>query len=97
MIVLTFKAKAFPEDIRELIHSLKSMLEHVRKLEGCLDCICYQSVEDANEVCFVEHWFSKAALEEHLKSDLYGAIQGAFKVLTEDGATIEQTEVTYSS
>jgi quinol monooxygenase YgiN len=83
MIILTFKAKAVPENCSELLQSLTTMLEHVRKLKGCLSCYCYRSVEDDCEFFFVEQWATQEHLNAYMRLDLYSAIQGAFKVLTE--------------
>ena len=101
MIILTFKAKAAPENCSELLQSLTSMLEHVRELKGCLSCYCYRSVEDDCEFCFVEQWATQEHLNAHMRSDLYGAIHGAFKVLTEhfkaELTTAEDTIQLYTS
>ncbi len=83
MITLTFKAKAPLESCNELLQTLTAMLEHVRNIEGCLSCYCYRSVEDDREFCFVEQWATQEHLNAYMRSDLYSAIQGAFKVLTE--------------
>ncbi len=88
MIILSFKAKAVPESCGELLQALNSMLEDVRDLEGCLSCCCYRSVEDDGDLFFIEQWATQKHLDEHMRSDLYGAIQGAFRVLTE-GSRIE--------
>lgn len=90
MFVLTVKAKATPEDCNELLQSLRSMREHVRKMDGCLSCECYKSIEDNNDIYFVERWATQKDLSAHMRSDLYSAIQGAFKVLTAC-ATVEMT------
>ena len=101
MIILTFKAKAVPENCSELLQSLTTMLEHVRKLKGCLSCYCYRSVEDDCEFCFVEQWATQEHLNAYMRSDLYSAIQGAFKVLTEhfeiELTTAEDTIQLYTS
>ena len=92
MIILTLKAKAVPENCGELLQSLTTMLEHVRKLKGCLNCHCYRNDEDDCEFCFVEKWSIQEHLDTHMRSDLYSAIQGAFKVLSEQ-SEIEVTRV----
>ncbi len=83
MIILSLKGKAIPESCGELSQALNSMLEDVRDLEGCLSCCCYRSVEDNDHFFFVEQWATQKHLDEHMRSDFYGAIQGAFKILTE--------------
>ncbi len=83
MIILTFKAKAVPENCRELLQSLTTMLKHVRKLKGCLSCYCYRNVEDDCKFSFVEQWATQEHLNAYMRSDLYSIIKGAFKVLTE--------------
>ena len=101
MIILTFKAKAAPENCSEFLQTLTTMLEHVRKLKGCLSCYCCRSVEDDCEFCFVEQWSTQEHLNAYMRSDLYGAIQGAFKVLTErfeiELTTAENTTHLYTS
>ena len=83
MIILTFKAKAALENCKELLQTLTAMLEHVQKIEGCLSCYCYRSVEDECEFFFVEQWATQEHLNTYMRSNLFSAIQGAFKVLTE--------------
>lgn len=92
MIVLTFRAKAAPENCTELRQSLGSMLKRVQKLEGCLSCHCYRSIEDDCDFFIIEQWASQKHLNAHMCSDLYSAIQGAFRVLT-DGFKIELARI----
>ena len=59
------------------------------------------SVEDDCEFCFVEQWVTQEHLNAYMRSDLYSAIQGAFKVLTEhfeiELTTAEDTIQLYTS
>ena len=98
MIVLTLKAKATPENCRELLKSFTTMLKHVRNLDGCLHCCCYRNIENDREFCFIEKWKTQEHLGTYLQSDLFGAMHGALKILT-DSSEIEVStldESTYS-
>ena len=92
MIVLTLKGKAAPDNCGELLQSLTTMLGHVRQFKGCLNCHCYRSVENEYEFCFIEQWSTQENLNTYIHSDLFGAIHGAFRILT-DPSEIEMTAV----
>ncbi len=90
MVIFSLKAKAAPEHCSELLHFITSILKSVRLLEGCLECHCYQSVEDECSFYLVERWLNHACLKSHLNSDIYRTISGAFKVLA-GGVKVELT------
>lgn len=90
MIVFSIRAKTDPQYSSELLHFITSILEEVRRLDGCLGCHCYQSVEDDCSFYLIERWSDYEELQLHIDSELYSAISGAFKVLA-GGAEVELT------
>jgi len=90
VIFFSIRAKTAPQHCSELLHFITSILEDVRLLDGCLECHCYQNIEDDCSFYLIERWSKRKYLESHLHSDLYSAISGSFTVLA-GGAKVELT------
>ena len=75
--------KVVPEKRAELLQTLRSMTEEIRKEKGCISCFFYQDVENENIFSVIEEWKTKEELESHLKSDMFGALIGTKSLLAE--------------
>jgi len=73
-----------PEKLKEMLQTLKAILEPIRHEAGCISCSCYLDVEAENSICFMEEWQGSADLNAHLLSAHFGVLAGAMKLLVEE-------------
>ena len=83
MIEATIKMKVVPEKRAELLQTLRSMTEEIRKEKGCMSCYFYQEVENENIFSVIESWKTQEELDSHLKSDMFSALIGTKSLLAE--------------
>ncbi len=87
MFLLQIQGTILMEKQKEFKQSLDFLMIEVSEL--CYECKKSEGEEDGRHY-FNSYWKSKKKLDEFLKSDIYKAIVGAFKVLgTYEGTTIQ--------
>jgi quinol monooxygenase YgiN len=59
------------------------LLDKIRHEKGCLRCNVYQDMENENAFIFIEEWKTEAHLDKHLRSDRFGVLIGAVKLLSD--------------
>ena len=69
MILATLKMVVRSERRRDLLETMRGMLEPVRVERGCLSYRLYEDVEDRNTFVLVEEWKTQKDLESHLRTD----------------------------
>lgn len=83
MLEATIKMKVIPKKRSELLQTLRSMTEKIRKEKGCMNCSFYQDVDNENIFRIIEEWKTQEELDSHLKSDMFGALIGMKSLLIE--------------
>lgn len=81
MIETTIKMTVPAEKRKEVLQTVKAILGPIRLERGCISCNCYVDVEDDRVLFIEESWKSKEDLEEHLRSDHFGVLNGAMRLL----------------
>lgn len=81
MVRLTICMRARPEKAQELVQTLSAMAEAIRRSPGCAGCDLLRSAADADEFCLFEEWTCREHLDDHLQSELFGALLGATSLL----------------
>ena len=81
MIEATINMEAVPEKRVELVQTLRSMTEEIRKEKGCMSCYFYQAVENENIFSLIESWKTQEELDIHLNSDMFSALIGTENLL----------------
>ena len=90
MFLLQIQGNILVEKQKEFIQSIDYLLIQVSEL--CYECKKIEKGENGR-YDFNSYWKSKKQLDEFLKTDLYKAIVGAFKVLgTYEGTIIQKTK-----
>jgi len=84
MIDATIKMTVPPEKQKEVLQTFKAILGPIRRERGCISCNCYVDIEVENIIFFKEEWKSSAELDTHLRSNHFGVLIGAMKLLTKD-------------
>jgi len=75
------KMKVPAEKRKEVLQTLRAILGPIRRERGCVSCNCYVDVEDEGVLLFEEKWKTREDLENHLRSDHFGVLNGAMKLL----------------
>jgi quinol monooxygenase YgiN len=83
LIETTIKMNVFPEKRSELLQTLRSMIEAIRKEKGCMSCFFYQDLDNENIFRVIEEWTIQEELDSHLKSEIFGALIGMKSLLVE--------------
>jgi len=67
----------------EFLQNADFVLNGLRTTKDCLRCDFYQDYENENIFCFVQEWKSRRVLDDYLRSNDFGVLLGAAKVLSE--------------
>jgi len=81
MIVLSGRIEAHPAERRELFQALLAWTATTRKDAGVLAAHVYEDLEAPAAFNLVSEWRTPSALDAHLRSDAFGVLLGALKVL----------------
>jgi quinol monooxygenase YgiN len=84
MIETTIKMTVPVEKKKEVLQTVKAILGPIRGERGCISCNCYMDVEDESVLFFEEEWKTREDLENHLRSDHFGVLNGAMRLLRVD-------------
>lgn len=68
-ILVTLRMIVQPEKRRDLLETMRAMLEPARVERGCLSYRLYEDVEDRNTFVLVEEWETRKDLETHIRTD----------------------------
>jgi quinol monooxygenase YgiN len=83
MIVSSTKISVIPENRKEFLQTLLSLIDRVRSEKGSISHNVYQDVEDENAFVIIEEWETQADLDNHLRSDRFGVLLGALSLSSE--------------
>jgi quinol monooxygenase YgiN len=81
LIEATIKMTVPVEKRKEVLQTVKAILGPIRREHGCISCNCYVDVEDENVLFFEEAWKIREDLENHLRSQYFGVLSGAMRLL----------------
>jgi quinol monooxygenase YgiN len=81
MFEAIIKMKVPAEKRKEVLQTLRAILGPIRRERGCVSCNCYVDVADESVLLFEEEWKTREDLENHLRSDRFGVLNGAMKLL----------------
>lgn len=82
-MILTFiKMNVRPEKRKELRQTIRSIVQEVRKENGCVDSTFYQNSENENDFFLFEEWENRQVLDDHLRSARFTVLIGARSLLS---------------
>ena len=81
MILVIIRMKVLAEKRKELSQTIVSLIDSLRKEEGCRRCDFCQSMEDENELSIFEEWDTREELNRHFKSERFRVLRGAMNLL----------------
>jgi quinol monooxygenase YgiN len=80
MIIGTIKILPPPNRRADVIEVLRSVQGPVLAQPGCTACQILEEQDPEPAIVFIERWESQAALELHLRSEMYRRILGAIEL-----------------
>ena len=83
MIVVRMTMTVLPEKRLEMLQTLRSMIGPVEREAGCLSYSVFSDIRNENSFCILEMWKNREYLEQHMVSNLFGALLGAKVLLCE--------------
>ena len=69
MILSTLNMIVRPEGRRDLLETMRSMLEPARVERGCLSYHLYEDIENRDAFLLLEEWETQDDLERHISKD----------------------------
>lgn len=81
MIEATIKMTVPVEKRKEVLQTIKAILDPIRRERGCISCYCYVDVQDESVLFFEVVWETREDLENHLRSHYFGILNGAMRLL----------------
>ena len=81
-IVSTAKVGVRPENRKELTLTIASLLDLIRKEEGCRTYTCYTETNDRDSFILIGEWETREAWNRHLHSDNFAVLIGSLKLLS---------------
>lgn len=81
MIETIIKMTVSVEKKKEVLQTVKAILDPIRRERGCISCNCYVDVENEYILFIEEEWKTREDLEYHLRSDHFGVLNGAMSLL----------------
>lgn len=81
MISMMIRMNVIPEKRLEFLQAVTSLMDSIRKENGCRCCGLYQSVGDANEFFLLGEWETVEDLCKHLRSEVFKVLLGAMTLL----------------
>ncbi|KPK30468.1 MAG: hypothetical protein AMK69_03075 [Nitrospira bacterium SG8_3] len=83
MIVSSTVISVPSENRKEFLQTLHLLLGGIRGEQGCIKYNVYQDVENQKVFILIEEWETQADLDRHLRSDKFGVLLGALKLLSD--------------
>jgi quinol monooxygenase YgiN len=83
MILALIRMKVLPEKHMELSQTIVSLMGSIRTEKGCNRCDFCQSMENENQLFFLEEWDTQENLKRHLKSGRFKVLREAMNLLRE--------------
>ena len=83
MHLMTLELIPLADKREALLDILLSVRERTQTKSGCLRCAFYSGCGGNNTILYVEQWYSKGELLQHIQSDLYRRILVAMELAGE--------------
>lgn len=81
MIVNTARVSVSPENRMELLQTIWSLLEPIRREKGCMAYRFYEEAGEENSFVLIGEWETRDDLESHLHSGNYAVLHGSIMIL----------------
>jgi quinol monooxygenase YgiN len=83
VILVTLKMIVQPEKRRDLLETIRGMLEPARVERGCLSYRLYEDIENRNAFVLLEEWATQEDIERHIRTDNQRGLLALMDLLSE--------------
>ena len=83
MIIVRIGLIPLPENQKEVMQTLLSMVESTGKERGCRSHHVLRDIEDENVFCLIDEWETREDLDQHIRSAKFGVLLGTKSLLCE--------------
>lgn len=83
MLLTTIKMHGRPEKRKEIMQTIRGLVEQVTKEKGCLEANIYQDIEDKDTLYLFEEWRTLDDLEKNKTSKTLSVLLGLESLLSE--------------
>ena len=83
MIIVRIGLIPLPENQKEVMQTMLSMVESTRKERGCRSHHVLRDIEDENVFCLIDEWETREDLDHHIRSAKFGVLLGTKSLLCE--------------
>ena len=83
MIIVRIGLIPLPENQKEVMQTMLSMVESTRKERGCRSHHVLRDIEDENVFCLIDEWETREDLDQHIRSAKFGVLLGTKSLLCE--------------
>ena len=81
MIIVRISMQALMEKRTEIMQTLLSMIEPVRKERGCLSYDVFYGIDGQRVFNLIEEWETREDLDRHIRSDRFSVLLGTKSLL----------------
>jgi len=82
MVVNTSRITVYPDKRAEFFQTVTQLLEHIKRLKGCLTFHIYVDPTDENSSLLMSEWETESDLNNYLHSADFAILHGAITVLS---------------
>jgi len=83
MVILTISVNAPSSKRNEFLSACQLITDKTRQEKGCMGCSFSQDIDNENLINIEETWERRSYLDDHFRSDIFSALLGAVKLLSE--------------
>jgi len=88
MVVNTSRITVYPEKRAEFFQTVTQLLEHIKRLKGCLTFHLYVDPADENSSLLMSEWETELDLNNYLHSTDFAILHGAITVLSSHSSDV---------
>ncbi len=83
MMIVTMTFNVHPEKHLEVLQTLLSLMEPLRKEPGCRSCAAFCDIEEENRFILLEEWETRNEMNNHIRSQPFDVLLGTKTLLSE--------------
>jgi quinol monooxygenase YgiN len=83
VIIVRLGLIPLPENQKEVMQTLLSMVDSTGKERGCRSHHVLRDIEDENVFCLIDEWETREDLDQHIRSAKFGVLLGTKSLLCE--------------
>jgi quinol monooxygenase YgiN len=83
VIIVRIAMNVLPENQKEVMQTLLSMIESTGNERGCLSHHVFRDIGDENVFSLIDEWETREDLDQHIRSAKFGVLLGTKSLLCE--------------